>query len=158
MVYVDVSRFVMYCFWAFDDCIEVFDAVYVGLMGLFEKRRFRSFLQYVDEYDPSEPKTFKGFDTKQKTMKECYEKFGLDENTADFTGHALALYLNDELVTVTSLSVTHGNSCRIRNVINVKHNCRLATLIIKRLNTVITWKVLSCCFIKCADTHRCLHS
>lgn len=67
-------------------------------MGLFEKRRFRQFLQYVDEYDVNDSKTFKNYDWKQKTMKECYEKFGLDENTADFTGHALALYLNDELV------------------------------------------------------------
>jgi len=74
------------------------EALASGLMGLFEKRRFRSFLQYVDEYDPSEPKTFKGFDAKNKTMKECYEKFGLDDNTADFTGHALALYLNEDYI------------------------------------------------------------
>ena len=87
--------------------------VYVGLMGLFEKRRFRSFLQYVDEFDPNEPKTFKGFDVKNKTMKECYEKFGLDENTADFTGHALALYLNDELVTVVSSSNSQSDNLLI---------------------------------------------
>lgn len=28
-------------------------------------------------------------------MQQIYEKFGLDENTADFTGHALALYRDD---------------------------------------------------------------
>uniref|UniRef100_A0A915E1F2 Uncharacterized protein n=1 Tax=Ditylenchus dipsaci TaxID=166011 RepID=A0A915E1F2_9BILA len=29
-------------------------------------------------------------------MQNVYEKFGLDENTADFTGHALALYRDDK--------------------------------------------------------------
>lgn len=27
---------------------------------------------------------------------QVYDKFGLDENTADFTGHALALYRDDK--------------------------------------------------------------
>ena len=72
------------------------DVFHLGLMGLFEKRRFRSFLQYVQEVDPEEPKTWKGFNVKTQTMQECYEKYGLDAGTADFTGHALALYLNDE--------------------------------------------------------------
>ena len=67
-------------------------------MGLFEKRRFRSFLQYVDEYDPEDQKTWKGFDAKQQPMQALYDKFGLDANTSDFTGHSLALYLNDEWV------------------------------------------------------------
>jgi len=65
-------------------------------MGLFEKRRFRSFLIFVEEYDPTKPQTWKNIDCKKATMQEVFEKFGLDSNTADFTGHALALHLNDE--------------------------------------------------------------
>lgn len=65
-------------------------------MGLFEKRRFRSFLQCVDGYRENDPKTWKDFDASKHSMRAMYEKFGLDENTADFTGHALALHLNDE--------------------------------------------------------------
>ena len=67
-------------------------------MGLFEKRRFRSLLIYIDEYDPNNEKTWKNFNTRVQTMQELFDKFGLDANTADFTGHALALYLNDEYV------------------------------------------------------------
>ena len=33
-------------------------------------------------------------------MTEVYKKFGLDSNTEDFTGHALALYRDDEYVLV----------------------------------------------------------
>jgi len=73
-------------------------AVDAGLMGLFEKRRFRSLLIYIDEYDPNNEKTWKNFNTRVQTMQELFDKFGLDANTADFTGHALALYLNDEYV------------------------------------------------------------
>ncbi len=95
-------------------------------MGLLEKRRFRNFLQWVNEYDPNEPKTFKGvFDTStalflppflpphsdliplthpcmstgidpKSPMRAAFDKFGLDQNTVDFTGHALALYRDDE--------------------------------------------------------------
>jgi len=39
---------------------------------------------------------FSGIDPDKTTMQEVYDKFGLDANTASFTGHALALYRNDE--------------------------------------------------------------
>ncbi|ESO12117.1 hypothetical protein HELRODRAFT_93158 [Helobdella robusta] len=65
-------------------------------MGLFEKRRFRTFLQFVDQFNIDDQKTWKGYDLGNMTMRAIYEKFGLDENTAEFTGHALALYLNDD--------------------------------------------------------------
>ena len=65
-------------------------------MGLFEKRRFRNFLIFVMEFDENNPKTWKDVDPKRTTMKEVYDKYGLDQNTADFTGHALALHTSDE--------------------------------------------------------------
>lgn len=39
-----------------------------------------------------------GIDPSVTTMNEVYKKFGLDTNTVDFTGHALALYRDDEYV------------------------------------------------------------
>lgn len=65
-------------------------------MGLFEKRRFKNFLVFVQEYNLEDPKTWKDFDARTNTMAQLYEKFGLDENTRDFTGHALALHRDDE--------------------------------------------------------------
>lgn len=65
-------------------------------MGLFEKRRFKNFLVFVQEYDPADPKTWKDFDSRTQTTQQLYEKFGLDANTQDFTGHAIALYRDDE--------------------------------------------------------------
>ena len=82
-------------------------------MGIFEKRRFRNFLQYVQEFDENDPKTWKGMDPNQSTATQLYEKFSLDANTQDFTGHALALYLNDEWV--HTYTWTHGRDCPSKN-------------------------------------------
>jgi Rab GDP dissociation inhibitor len=69
--------------------------MFTGLMGMFEKRRFKKFLCYVQNFDVNNKETWQGLDPHSNTMQQVYEKFGLDENTADFTGHALALYRND---------------------------------------------------------------
>lgn len=72
------------------------EALATSLMGIFEKRRFRKFLLFVENFDPEQPKTWQDIDPEKTTMAEVYTKFGLDGNTEDFTGHALALYRNDE--------------------------------------------------------------
>ncbi len=63
---------------------------------MFEKRRFRSFLLFVQDFNRDDPKTWKDIDPNRMNAAQLYEKFGLDKDTADFTGHALALYRNDE--------------------------------------------------------------
>ena len=63
---------------------------------MFEKRRFRNFLIYVQDFKEDDPKTWKSFDPAKQNMQALYDKFGLDKNTQDFTGHALALFRNDE--------------------------------------------------------------
>jgi len=70
------------------------EALSSDLMGLFEKRRFKNFLVWVQDFQEADPKTWKDL-TPTSTMDEVYKKFGLDENTSDFVGHALALYRDD---------------------------------------------------------------
>lgn len=36
------------------------EALRTSLMGIFEKRRFRNFLQYLAAYEEDKPDTFKG--------------------------------------------------------------------------------------------------
>jgi len=67
-----------------------------GLMGMFEKRRCASFQSYIQSYKQEDPKTHDGFDLTKHPMSELYKKFGLDENTQSFLGHAVALHLNDD--------------------------------------------------------------
>lgn len=72
------------------------EALSSDLMGLFEKRRFKNFLVFVQDFDENDPKTWKEADPKSTTMEELYKKHGLDANTCDFVGHALALHRDDE--------------------------------------------------------------
>jgi Rab GDP dissociation inhibitor len=72
------------------------EALASDLMGLFEKRRFKNFLIFVQDFDENDPKSWKDVDPHKTTMSDVYKKFGLDENTSDFVGHALALHRDDK--------------------------------------------------------------
>lgn len=72
--------------------IDQAEALSSDLMGMFEKRRFRNFLSWVQDMQEDDPTTWKGFDPFKNNMSALYNKFSLDKNTQDFTGHALALY------------------------------------------------------------------
>lgn len=41
----------------------------------------------------------KGLDVKNCTMKDVYDKFGLEATTRDFIGHSMALYATDDYIT-----------------------------------------------------------
>jgi len=72
------------------------EALSSNLMGIFEKRRFRNFLVWATKLDFADPATFNQVDPETTTMIEVFKKFGLDQNTADFTGHAICLFLDDK--------------------------------------------------------------
>lgn len=72
------------------------EALKSDLMGILEKRRFKNFLQFVQEYCEDNPQTWKNVDPKNSTTEQVYQSYGLDQNTCDFVGHALALYRDDE--------------------------------------------------------------
>ncbi|XP_074482370.1 rab GDP dissociation inhibitor beta [Sebastes fasciatus] len=72
------------------------EALSSGLMGLFEKRRFRSFLQFIANFDEANPKTMEQIDPQKTNMKAVFEKFKLGQDVMDFTGHSLALYRTDD--------------------------------------------------------------
>ncbi|KAJ8615971.1 hypothetical protein MRB53_035343 [Persea americana] len=71
------------------------EALKSPLMGLFEKRRARKFIIYVQDYLENDPKTHEGLDLTRVTTRELIAKFGLDDNTVDFIGHAFALHRDD---------------------------------------------------------------
>lgn len=72
------------------------EALASPLMGIFEKRRMRKFLEYIQNYDEQNPSTHQGFDLDKNTMNEIYSYFGLESGTKDFIGHAMALWSNDD--------------------------------------------------------------
>lgn len=96
------------------------EALKSPLMGIFEKRRMKSFIEWVGQFDIKDSATHKGWfipsnsrkhrltDSRSPlglnmstcTMNEVYDKFGLEAGTKDFAGHAMALYLTDAYLNI----------------------------------------------------------
>lgn len=74
------------------------EAIASSLMGIFEKRKFKSLAVWAADYKTSDPNTWKTLSPGTK-MSDVYKYFGVDENTQDFVGHALALYRTDDYKT-----------------------------------------------------------
>ncbi|MES1920519.1 hypothetical protein MHBO_002185 [Bonamia ostreae] len=68
------------------------EALSSSLMGFFQKRKLRNFLNFADSVKEEDPKSQKDL---KSTMRETFEHFGLDENSIVSIGHALALYKDD---------------------------------------------------------------
>ncbi|PVU96087.1 hypothetical protein BB561_001407 [Smittium simulii] len=105
LIYTDVTRYIefklisgsMVCR---KDVINkvpatVTEALASPLLGFFEKRRAKKFLEFVSGYKDDDPSTHENLDLDKHTMVEVYDHFGLDQNSQEFIGHAMALHLND---------------------------------------------------------------
>lgn len=74
------------------------EALATSLVGFFEKRHLKNFLEFVADYvkNPENPK-YK--DVAQMNAKQIMEKHSLAKETMDFIGHAMALEPDDEYLT-----------------------------------------------------------
>ncbi|EAS29233.3 secretory pathway gdp dissociation inhibitor [Coccidioides immitis RS] len=89
------------------------EALRSSLMGLFEKRRAKKFLEWVGDFDETNPSTHQGLNMATCTMKEVYDKFGLEDTTRDFVGHSMALYQSDEYITAPGKAGETVNRIRL---------------------------------------------
>lgn len=73
---------------------------------------------YVQDYDETNSTTYQGLDLRTMTMSQLYTHFGLDAQTIDFIGHALALHRDDAyldqpaLPTVKKVKLYHDSITR----------------------------------------------
>lgn len=74
------------------------EALKSPLMPLLEKNRCKNFFQFCAAWDADKPSTHKSFNPSTTTMRDVYAAFGLQTNTIDFIGHAVALYSNDKYI------------------------------------------------------------
>jgi Rab GDP dissociation inhibitor len=97
------------------------EALKSDLMGLFEKNRLRKFMNFINDFKLEDPKTHEKTNP-NGPFKDIVKKFGLESNTVDFLGHAVALYTNDNfletpaIITINKMQLymnsygTYGNS------------------------------------------------
>ncbi len=75
------------------------EAMKSPLLSIMQKLKFKSFLTALSHFEiPGEDGVDSDEDVplNRMTMRELYKKYGLDENSQAFTGHAMALQLNDD--------------------------------------------------------------
>lgn len=110
------------------------EALKTGLVGFFQKRKLRNFLQYLSKYDEEDPKTWdgkgyhlfrsvpqlltlsacaslwtlSGMDLRRVPMSQVYAKFGLDENSQDFVGHAMALQTDESYLSKPAIDAVNA--------------------------------------------------
>jgi len=81
------------------------EALGSDLLGFFQKRHYRNFLEYVGQYEAEDPKTHKGRDLRTMTARKLMSDFSLDDNTVFFTGHCIALYMDDKYLDQPALEM-----------------------------------------------------
>jgi Rab GDP dissociation inhibitor len=74
------------------------EALKSDLMGLFEKKRCRNFVLFLDKINKEDKATWGGLDLDKCPMADVFKKFSLEENTIDFIGHALAMESDDSYI------------------------------------------------------------
>ncbi|KAH0555995.1 Rab GDP dissociation inhibitor alpha [Trichoglossum hirsutum] len=74
------------------------EALRSPLMGMFEKRRAKKFLEWVGAFDENNPSTHNGLNVNACVPREIYDLFSLEPGTRDFIGHAMALYIDDQYI------------------------------------------------------------
>lgn len=84
------------------------EALVSSLMGIFEKRRFRKFLIFIDQYNDTKPETHEGRDLTKMTMRELYTDFGLQPDTHQFISHAMCLELDEKHMDSPALPTVKG--------------------------------------------------
>ena len=62
---------------------------------MFEKKRVIGLYKYIQNVNVDNPMTWGDIDIKEAPMSEVFKKHGLEENTIDFMGHAVALHYQD---------------------------------------------------------------
>jgi len=67
-----------------------------SLMGMLEKPRFINFIQFVVAWNEEDAATMQAVDPKRHTMQQVFQKFGLQDGTTEFIGHAIGLEPSDE--------------------------------------------------------------
>jgi len=81
------------------------EALKSSLMGLWEKKRCKKFFTFVAKYEPGNPATYDGFDVVNGPFEALAAKYKLEINTIDFIGHAIALYVSDDFMRMSSHDV-----------------------------------------------------
>ena len=79
------------------------DALKSQLMGMMEKKRVINMYKFINGVDANDTNTWGGIDLNATPFEEVYKKFGIQDSSKDFLGHAIALHSDDNYVMLPAL-------------------------------------------------------
>ncbi|KAJ2158469.1 Rab GDP dissociation inhibitor alpha [Coemansia sp. RSA 552] len=72
------------------------EATLSSLVGVMQKLKARSFFEFLQKWQEAEcPAEFQGVNVDEMSMSRLYDHYSLNEDTQEFIGHAMALYLDE---------------------------------------------------------------
>ena len=81
------------------------EALNSKLMTMFEKNRCKNFFSFVQKFDEKKKDTYPKEDPFNTKFAKFVDSFGLQENTVDFIGHAVALYTTEDFLAMPTIDV-----------------------------------------------------
>ncbi|KAI9474366.1 Rab GDP dissociation inhibitor alpha [Coemansia sp. RSA 989] len=72
------------------------EATMSPLVGMLQKFKARSFFEFLQKWQQGEITATQKSDLDNKPMSELYDQYSLNEDTQEFIGHAMALYLDEK--------------------------------------------------------------
>ncbi|KAJ2002940.1 Rab GDP dissociation inhibitor alpha [Coemansia thaxteri] len=72
------------------------EALTSSLVGLLQKPKARKFFNFLKTWNDADVTTHEGLDLDRNSMADVYAHFGLNDDTQEFIGHAMALHLDDK--------------------------------------------------------------
>jgi Rab GDP dissociation inhibitor len=77
------------------------EAATTSLVGMFQKPKLKSFLEFIAKLEEGNPATYGGLDLSRVPMRAVFQKFNLNDTTCEFIGHAMALQLDEKFLIPT---------------------------------------------------------
>lgn len=74
-------------------------------MGLFEKRRCQTLFKFIQKFNKNDKNTHSGLEVHKLTFQELAKTYGIEPNTVDFLGHAIALYTDNTFINKNCIEV-----------------------------------------------------
>ena len=78
------------------------EAIASSLLSLLQKKNLAQFYSFIGGVELDKKESWGKYNLDEMTMADVFKKWGINDQTQDFLGHAVALYTNDEYVAYNS--------------------------------------------------------
>ncbi|XP_063072558.1 rab GDP dissociation inhibitor beta-like [Engraulis encrasicolus] len=98
------------------------DTTNSDLMGMFDKRRFRKLLQFIQNFENGTPRTYQDMDPKRTPMRDVFKHFEVGPDVIEFMGHSMALQQTDNYLDQPCVNTIQRIQLYMESLSNCNHS------------------------------------